>query len=154
ISSASDKTSGARRAGRRARQRQRTIVGLMVGGIPAAEFPIEPGLVRALLMDQHADLAALPLTLAGGGWDNTLYRLGDDLAVRPPRRAAAACLIEHEQRWLPELAPRLPLAIPVPLRVGRPGCGFPWSWSVIPWLTGQPATCAPLDDATLAAVEL
>jgi len=124
------------------------------GGIPAAEFPIEPELVHSLLMDQHSDIAALALTLAGGGWDNTLYRLGEHLAVRLPRRAAAASLIEHEQRWVPELAPRLPLPIPVPLRVGRPGRGFPWPWSVTPWLAGHPATCAPLHDTTLAAVEL
>jgi len=126
----------------------------MVGGIPAAEFPIEPELVRALLTDQQSDLASLPLTFAGDGWDNTLYRLGENLAVRLPRRAAAAPLIEHEQRWLPQFAPRLPLAIPVPLRVGRPGRGFPWSWSVIPWLAGDPATLAPPDDPTLAALEL
>src|SRR5258708_13047978 len=31
------------------------------------------------------------------------------LAVRLPRRAASAALIEHEQRWLPRLSPRLPL---------------------------------------------
>src|SRR5262249_44638323 len=77
-------------------------------------------LVRALLEDQHADLARLPLVEVASGWDNCLFRLGEDLAVRLPRRAIAAPLIKHEQRWLPELAARLPLPVPVPVRVGRP----------------------------------
>lgn len=126
----------------------------MIGSIPAADVSIEPELVRALLTDQHPDLASLPLADAGGGWDNNVYRLGENLAVRLPRRAAAASLIEHEQRWLPELASRLPLPIPVPLRIGRPGRGFPWSWSVVAWLPGRPAMIAPPDDPALAAVEL
>ena len=49
----------------------------------------------------------------------------------------SADLVEHEQRWLPHLAPRLPLPIPVPVRVGEPGLGYPWSWSVMPWLAGR-----------------
>jgi len=73
-------------------------------------------------------------------------RLGDDLAVRLPRRAAAAALIEHEQRWLPELAPRLPLAVPAPFRAGRPGRGYPWSWSVTPWLPGDVIARADVAD--------
>ena len=97
---------------------------------PPAEVAIDASLIRALLQEQHPDLAHLALVDVGEGWDNRLFRLGDDLAVRIPRRAVAAVLIEQEQRWLPQLAPRLPLPIPVPRRVGRPGCGFPWSWSI------------------------
>jgi len=32
-----------------------------------------------LLHDQHEDLAYLPLIEFAQGWDNTLFRLGDDL---------------------------------------------------------------------------
>jgi len=98
--------------------------------------------VRALLAQYHPDLADLPIQRADSGWDNLLWRLGDTLAVRMPRRRAAATLIEHEQRWLPEIAPRLPLPIPAPLRVGLPGAGYPWRWSVVPWLRGQTADIA------------
>ena len=105
--------------------------------MPAAEVAIDATLVRALLADQHPDLTARELVEVASGWDNVLFRRGDDLAVRLPRRGAAAALIEHEQRWLPELAPRLPLAVPAPVRVGRPGRGYPWSWSVTPWLPGD-----------------
>jgi aminoglycoside phosphotransferase (APT) family kinase protein len=127
---------------------------MTIGAMPPAEISIEPALVRALLAEQHPDISRLPLIDLGSGWDNRLYRVGEHLVVRLPRRAAAAALIEHEQRWLPELAPRLPLPIPVPLRIGRPGCGFPWSWSVVPWLAGENAAIVPPDDLERAAVDL
>ncbi|WP_067824896.1 hypothetical protein [Nocardia inohanensis] len=38
--------------------------------------------VRDLLRDQHPDLEGYPLRLGARGWDNQLWRLGDDLAVR------------------------------------------------------------------------
>jgi len=94
---------------------------------PAAEVSIDIPLVRALLLDQHPDLADLPLTQVDEGWDNAVFRLGDELAIRLPRRSATAALMENEQRWLPQLAPRLPLPVPAPVRLGRPGssAGFP-----------------------------
>lgn len=110
--------------------------------MPPAEVVIDRDLVRALLREQHDDLALEPLVEAGEGWDNKQFRLGNDLVVRLPRRALAAPLIEHEQRWLPVLAPQLPLAVPVPLRIGRPGGGFPWARSVNRWLEGEVAARA------------
>jgi aminoglycoside phosphotransferase (APT) family kinase protein len=121
---------------------------------PPADLAIDVSLVRALLYDQHPDLAQLPLIDLGEGWDNRLFRLGDALAVRLPRRAAAAALIEHEQRWLPLLAPRLPLLVPAPLRVGHPGDRYPWSWSITPWFPGQSALIAPPQDAVRTAAAL
>jgi len=108
---------------------------------PAAEVAVDVPLVRALLRDQHPDLAGLPLTVVANGWDNVVLRLGHDLAVRVPRRAAAAELVEHEQRWLPEIAARVGgvVPVPVPVRTGGPALGYPWSWSVVPWLPGVPA---------------
>lgn len=81
-------------------------------GTPAAEIAIDDALVRALLKSQHPDLAGLPVTAVGEGWDNAIYRLSETLAMRLPRRALAARLIEHEQRWLPELAERCPCRFP------------------------------------------
>jgi len=108
---------------------------------PAAEVDVDVPLVRALLRDQHPDLADLPLTVAASGWDNVVVRLGDLLAVRLPRRAAAAALIEHEQRWLPEIAHRVAAVVPVPdpVRTGRPALGYPWAWSIVRWLPGSAA---------------
>jgi aminoglycoside phosphotransferase (APT) family kinase protein len=111
--------------------------------MPAAEVDVSPRLVRSLLADQHADLAGRAISGVANGWDNVIFRLDDDLAVRLPRRAAAARLIEHEQRWLPDLALKLPLPVPSPVRVGAPGRGYPWRWSVTRWFDGSPLAANP-----------
>ena len=79
------------------------------------------------------------------GWDNAMFRLGEDLLIRLPRRQRAASLIENEQNWLPGLAQRLPIAVSAPLRVGHPGRGYPCKWSVLPWLPGRTADQAEPD---------
>ena len=122
--------------------------------IPVAEVEVTDALVAALLTSQHPDLARLDLRAAAHGWDNVIYRLGDALSIRLPRRAAGAVLVEHEQRWLPELAPRLPLPIPTPLRVGVPEFGYPWRWSVTPWFDGDVAADVELADPTREARRL
>ncbi|MEM1207440.1 MAG: aminoglycoside phosphotransferase family protein [Acidobacteriota bacterium] len=108
-------------------------------GSPPAELEIDAALVRALLREQHPDLAKLPLEQVGAGWDNQMFRLGDDLAVRLPRRRVAVELLEREQRWLPVLARSLPLRVPAPVRIGRGGTAFPWPWTVQPWIAGRTA---------------
>jgi len=119
---------------------------------PAAEVHVDEQLVRALLRSQHADLADLPLELVAQGWDNAMWRLGEDLAVRLPRRAAAAGLVRHEQRWLPAIAPTLPVRVPEPVRTGTPDLGFGWYWSVVPWFDGRHAIeLARADTGQLAA---
>jgi aminoglycoside phosphotransferase (APT) family kinase protein len=121
---------------------------------PAAEIDVTPDVVRRLLQAQHPDLAPLPLRRVARGWDNDIYRLGDDLSVRLPRRLAGAVLILIEQRWLAEIAPALPLPVPVPLRTGVPGAGYPWTWSVCPWLPGAEIEVAHPDDWAAAARQL
>lgn len=122
--------------------------------MPAAEVEVSEDLVRRLVADQHPDLAGLPVRMLANGWDNVQLRLGEALVVRLPRREMAAVLVEHEQRWLPELRPRLPLPVPAPVRVGRPALGYPWSWSIVPYLPGQVAFLSPPTDLHDAAVRL
>lgn len=122
--------------------------------MPAAEVPISVELVRALVAAQHPDLAHLPIELAGEGWDSAVFRLGDQLGVRLPRRKIVAELVPNELRWLPELAPTLPLPISSPVREGRPGSGFPWPWSITPWFQGATWTESPVTDTRAAAVAL
>lgn len=110
---------------------------------PASEVTISHDLIHTMLKEFVPELADHPLRLHGAGWDNEIHRLGDDHAVRLPRREAAAVLVEHEQRWLPELAPVLPLPIPTPTYCGRPAFGYPWAWSVVPWLPGIAFAHAP-----------
>ena len=113
-----------------------------MAGTPAAEVPIDAVIVRSLICDQFPQYAALGLQPVGSGWDNVMMRLGADLLVRLPRRSVAVPLIEHEQRWLPILAPRLPIAVPAPIHAGRPSARFPWPWSITAWLPGEAADLA------------
>jgi aminoglycoside phosphotransferase (APT) family kinase protein len=120
---------------------------------PAAEVDIDATLVRRLVRSQHPDLDG-PLRLVANGWDNVIYRLGEDLCVRLPRRAAAVDLIRHEQRWLPALAERAGAVVPAPVRAGVPGEGFPWPWSICPWFDGRSAADVPPAERAPAATDL
>jgi aminoglycoside phosphotransferase (APT) family kinase protein len=100
--------------------------------------------VRALLRDQHPDLADLELRDVDGGWDNQQWRLGDDLAVRLPRTERAPALLRTEQKWLPVLADRLPLPTPTPVRIGKPSRLFEHTWTIARWVDGDPADHAPI----------
>lgn len=111
---------------------------------------VTPRLVRSLLAEQHPDLAGLPLRRVGRhGWDNAVFRLGDDLSVRLPIRELAVGLQEHEVRWLPGLAEVLPLPVPAPVRSGVPGCGYPWPWTICRWVPGQLVGLRPVETEPL-----
>ena len=127
------------------------LIVVAVNRMPAADVEVSADLVRWLLADQHPDLARLPVEFLANGWDNELYRVGDELIARLPRRALGAEIIKNEQRWLPGLAPQLPLPIPYPERTGVPACGYPYSWSVVPYLPGVPAAQASSFDPAGAA---
>ena len=107
-------------------------------GVPPAEIDIDGSLVKRLLADQHPDLADLPIRELDAGWDNVMFRLGDELIVRVPRRALGGELIERELWGLPQVAGNLPIPVPVPIRSGRPTDYYPWSWSILPWIEGEP----------------
>ncbi|MEV8390833.1 MULTISPECIES: aminoglycoside phosphotransferase family protein [unclassified Streptomyces] len=108
------------------------------------DIEITAELVRDLLRDQHPDLADRPLSLGARGWDNQLWRLGEDLAVRLPWATESAdALLRKEYAWLPTLASRLPLPVPVPQRLGEPSERFPRPWIVTTWVPGTPADRAP-----------
>ena len=110
---------------------------------PPAEIEITSGLVRSLLTHQHPDLAHLSIQIMDSGWDNVVIRIGEELALRLPRRAVANSLILNEQKWLPFLGPKLPVPIPVPIRTGEPQHDYPFYWSVLKWLPGNAADQSP-----------
>ncbi len=119
------------------------------------EVDTNVSLVRQLLNTQFPHWANLPIRHAHStGTGNALYRLGDDMVVRLPRIPSAVGQVDKEQEWLPILAPRLPLNIPIPLAKGRPSDGYPWHWSVYRWLEGEDATTAPIDYPRQAATDL
>ncbi|MCX3062654.1 phosphotransferase [Streptomyces beihaiensis] len=116
------------------------------------ETEITAELVRDLLRDQHPDLAARPVRLGARGWDNQLWRLGDDLAVRLPWATRdAGALLRKEHAWVPKLAPRLPLPVPVPQRLGEPSGLLPHPWIVTTWVPGTAADRAPATRGEAAA---
>jgi aminoglycoside phosphotransferase (APT) family kinase protein len=113
--------------------------------IPHADLTVDAELAARLVAAQFPGLAA-PVELVAQGWDNALFRLGERSAIRIPRRAVAATLIEHEQRWLPVLQRLVELPLPVPIGAGRPSAEFPFAWSIIPWVDGVGgAHVAPAD---------
>jgi aminoglycoside phosphotransferase (APT) family kinase protein len=112
-------------------------------------------LARRLVASQFPEWAALPVeAVTERGTDNALYRLGTDKVVRLPTRPRTSLTLEKERRWLPRLAPFLPLAVPEPLRAGAPGEGYPFAWSIYRWLPGMSAIEAPIADLRQAAVDL
>jgi aminoglycoside phosphotransferase (APT) family kinase protein len=120
--------------------------------VTGTEDEITADLIAALLREQHPDLADLPITFGAHGWDNQLWRLGDDLAVRLPWTTKDADeLLLKEHAVLPAIAPRLPLPIPVPQRLGEPSKRFPRHWIVTTWVAGEPADRAPATRGAAAA---
>ena len=116
---------------------------------------IDTALVARLIGSQFPQWSGLPIYPAEpNGWDNRTFRLGPDLLVRLPSAEGYAAQVRKEQRWLPLLAPHVPLPIPVPVARGLPGAGYPWSWSVYRWLDGQPVSTADLSDLTELAATL
>jgi aminoglycoside phosphotransferase (APT) family kinase protein len=111
---------------------------------------IDEPLVRCLLREQHPDLAELELREVPGGWDNRMWRLGEDLAIRLPLTPRAPYLLDNERRWLPVLAPRLPLPVPEPLRAGEPSPRFPSTWAIVRWVDGDPADRSPISSPDAA----
>ena len=104
------------------------------------EVDVDEGLVRRLLAAQAPRWADLPLRLAEpAGTDNVMVRVGRDLVVRLPRTQSAAEGLDKEQRVVPRLAPHLSAPVPVPVVQGVPHDGYPFRWSISPWLPGRPA---------------
>lgn len=115
------------------------------------QVPTSVDLVRRLVAAQHPRWADLPVhPVAEAGTDHALYRLGVELLVRLPIVAWADAQADRDARWLPVLEPHLPLDLPVPVALGEPGEGYPWRWSVVPWLDGHAAEPHRLDLPTAA----
>ncbi|MFD9664832.1 aminoglycoside phosphotransferase family protein [Rhodococcus sp. NPDC059968] len=119
-----------------------------------SEIEITAELVDDLLEDQHPDLAGLAIRKVVGGWDNHMWRLGNELVVRMPRTERTPDLQRKERRWLPVLAPRLPLSVPTPVRIGEPSARFPRPWTIMTWVPGEPLDCASISRGDHAADSL
>lgn len=124
----------------------------MTADAPPAEVEVDATLVARLVTAQHPSFTGA-IELVANGWDNAIFRLGAEWAVRMPRRELADRLVRVEQRWLPLVAGALPDGVraPVPVAIGEPGEGYPYSWSITPWFDGVPAaSVAPAERRGIA----
>lgn len=119
------------------------------------EIGVDEELVRNLVVAQMPHFAELPLAIVEPwGTDNAIWRLGDGLVLRLPRIGWATNQIDLEAEWLPRLAPYLPIALPEPVAVGEPGCGYPYLWAVHTWIPGENATLTGMSDPVEFALDL
>ncbi|MGB3328477.1 MAG: aminoglycoside phosphotransferase family protein [Thermomicrobiales bacterium] len=123
--------------------------------MPDAPPDITIDLVRTLITDQFPQWAHLPIRpVTHSGWDNRTFHLGELMTVRLPSAEGYAGQVAKEQRWLPILAPRLPIPIPTPLGLGAPTEAFPWPWSIYGWIDGETVLQAPPADLVPFAKDL
>ena len=119
------------------------------------EIEVGDTIVRRLLRSQMPNLAELPLiAVEPWGTDNAIWRLGSDFVIRLPRIHWAAGQVELEARWLPRLAPNLPVAIPEPMAIGEPSADYPYRWAVHRWIPGEGAALDQMGDPTTFALAL
>jgi aminoglycoside phosphotransferase (APT) family kinase protein len=110
------------------------------------EIAIDEGMVRRLLSEQFPAWAELPLyRIEPSGTINAIFRLGDELSVRLARRDGPTEAGGKEVEWLPSLAPRLPLDVPVPVAQGRPNGEYPWFWDIHTWVEGETVPVEAID---------
>jgi aminoglycoside phosphotransferase (APT) family kinase protein len=123
------------------------------GPVDAVLPDLDAALVRRLLAVQFPDWSGMAVVpVVPQGHDNRTFRVGESLLARLPSAACYAGQVAKEQRWLPWLARRLPVTVPRPRALGRPGEGYPFDWSVMDWLPGRPPI--PADDLPRLAVDL
>jgi aminoglycoside phosphotransferase (APT) family kinase protein len=128
---------------------------LATGNTHDDRVDIDAALVGLLVAEQFPQWADLPVRpVEFGGWDNRTFHLGSDKTVRLPSAARYAEQVDKEHRWLPKLAPHLPLPIPMPLTKGAPAHGYPWGWSVYRWLEGETAIVGRIADLCQFAIAL
>jgi aminoglycoside phosphotransferase (APT) family kinase protein len=128
---------------------------LTVQKMHADEVQTDADLVRTLLSEQYPEWASLSIDrVQSSGTDNALYRLGNEMIVRLPRIHWAVGEVDKGFRWLPVIAPHLPVTIPVPIARGAPAAGYPWEWGIYPWLEGENPKIVRVDDSESLAADV
>ncbi|WP_344172793.1 aminoglycoside phosphotransferase family protein [Pilimelia columellifera] len=116
---------------------------------------VDADVARRLITTQFPQWAGLSVRpVATSGWDNQTFHLGDTMSIRLPTAAEYAEAVAKEHRWLPVIAHRVPLPVPVPLAHGAPGACFRFHWSVYEWIDGAPARPGMVADLSAFAADL
>jgi aminoglycoside phosphotransferase (APT) family kinase protein len=106
-----------------------------------------PDLARKLIEEQFPEYAHLPITsVEKQGHDNRTYRVGDHMLIRMPTAADYALKVPKEQELLPQLAKRLSVSIPAPIKMGKPSTDYPYPFSIYKWLSGKSINLLTLID--------
>ena len=117
----------------------------------AEEHRVDTSKARRLVDTQFPALAAYPIApIESSGTDNLIFRLGEKLCTRFPKAPWAAQSAEREVTVLSKLT-GLPLSVPSVFGLGVPGEDYPWQWSIMSWLPGEPVGTANLEDMGKAA---
>ena len=103
-------------------------------------------LVQQLIKEQFPEFSELSIQpVKVQGHDNRSFRLGNDMLIRIPTDEAYALKVPKEQKILPQIAPHLSVAIPVPLKLGKPSDACPFHFSIYQWLDGESANHVQID---------
>jgi aminoglycoside phosphotransferase (APT) family kinase protein len=117
----------------------------------AAEVTVDAALARRLIGEQFPELELRSLRLLGEGWDTTVWLADEELVFRFPRREVVLTGLQNEIEVLPQLAPLVPLPIPVPTLLGTASEDFAWPFYGCRFLSGrEPAELDLDDDARVA----
>lgn len=104
-------------------------------------------LARKLIAEQFPEYASLPIVdVEKQGHDNRTYRLGEHMLIRMPTAADYALKVPKEQELLPQLAKRLSVSIPAPIKMGKPSADYPYPFSIYKWLSGKSINLLTLTD--------
>jgi len=113
------------------------------------ELVVGPALAEKLIRTQFPQFDFDSLRLLAEGWDNAVYLVDETWAFRFPQRSVAVPGLLREIAVLPELAPQLPLPIPIPTFVGAPSDEYGWPFFGARLLPGREVADASLTDAEL-----
>lgn len=118
------------------------------------EITLEEPAVRELISRIAPQWAGLPIRrLVSSGTDNTIYRLGEKLVLRLPRREEAIKLATKELEWLPRFA-GLPLEVPRLRFRGSIDLGWKCDFGIFDWMEGDIASPQNIEDPLAAALTL
>jgi aminoglycoside phosphotransferase (APT) family kinase protein len=128
-------------------QRPAHLAADLGAGTPSADVALSEVLVAHLIATQFPLYTDQPIRFVAEGWDNAMFRVGEHLCARLPRRHVGEDLLKLEQRWLGQIAPRLTLPIPAPIGIGLPDTSYPYTWSLVPWMPGEPIGAGRLEES-------
>ena len=118
------------------------------------EHIVDAGKAQRLVSAQFPALASFPITpVNSSGTDNQIFRLGDTLCARFPKAPWASLSAEREVNVLSRLS-GLPLDVPEVFGLGAPGEAYPWHWSVMSWVPGEPVGTTDLCNTKAGAEQL